>query len=110
MDVAGIQHHKEAATKAYNSLRPGDVVELVRSPENPHDPNAIEVRYRGELIGYLDRDLAALAAERVSKETPIRAEYVSGHIGKSGFVRITILPLVPDNASRKRNGWQVVSR
>jgi collagen type III alpha len=34
--------------------------QLVPEPDNPHDANAISVRVRGEVVGYLDRD-AALA-------------------------------------------------
>lgn len=110
VDVAGIQHRRDAATKAFHTLKPGDLLELVRTPDNPHDTNSIEVRVNGIMVGFIDKDLAALVSELIPKDTPIRAEYASGHIGKTGFVRITILPLMPDVASRKRNGWQVVAK
>lgn len=110
MDVQGVQHHRAAATSAFHNLKQGDVVELIRTSSNPHDKNAIEIRWKGSLIGYIEKSVAALAAERISPDTPIQAEYSSGHLSKSGFLRITIQPLVPDVASRKRNGWHMASR
>ncbi len=42
---------------------PGEFVQLVRNPENPHDPNAIVVlNSRGSQIGHLPRDTAATVA------------------------------------------------
>jgi hypothetical protein len=38
------------------------VVNLVREPQNPHDPNAIRAEVNGELVGHLARELAALFA------------------------------------------------
>lgn len=32
---------------------------LVPEPDNPHDPNAISVRVRGQVVGYLSREAAA---------------------------------------------------
>ncbi len=34
-------------------------VDLVPEPDNPHDRRAVSVRHRGEVLGYLSRDLAA---------------------------------------------------
>lgn len=40
-------------------LRIGEMLELEREPDNPHDPNAVKViRKTGEQIGYLNRELA----------------------------------------------------
>ncbi len=50
--VAGTRHHLSAAT----AVRPGESLYLVRDRENPHDPNAVEVRRgNGDLIGYVPR-------------------------------------------------------
>ena len=43
----------------------GDAVQLVHAPENPHDGNAIEVRWRGQWIGFIPRYLAALLVAEV---------------------------------------------
>jgi single-stranded-DNA-specific exonuclease len=39
-------------------LAPGDPLDLVREPENPHDPNALAVRYGRLHLGYLRREIA----------------------------------------------------
>ncbi len=39
-------------------LAPGDPLELVREPENPHDPNALAVRYGRFQLGYVRREIA----------------------------------------------------
>jgi hypothetical protein len=109
VDVQGVQHYRDAAKRAVLQLKKGDLVELVRAP-NSFDENAIEVRVDGTRIGFLARDIAELAAERISPNTPIQAEYSSGYLSNSGFVRVTIQPLVPDSASRKRNGWTMAAR
>jgi hypothetical protein len=50
--VAGTRHHLSVAA----AVRPAESLYLVRERENPHDPNAVEVRRgTGELIGYVPR-------------------------------------------------------
>jgi single-stranded-DNA-specific exonuclease len=39
-------------------LLPGFALELQRQPENPHDPNAVAVRYGALQLGYLRREIA----------------------------------------------------
>lgn len=47
--------------------------ELVPEPDNPHDPNAISVRVRGHVVGYLSKEDAARYRE------PIHRIAASGH-------------------------------
>jgi single-stranded-DNA-specific exonuclease len=46
-------------------LAPGDPLELVREPENPHDPNALAVHYGRLQLGYLRREIALRIAPNV---------------------------------------------
>jgi single-stranded-DNA-specific exonuclease len=46
-------------------LNPGDPLALVREPENPHDPNAIAVRYGTLRLGFLKRDIASKLAPKI---------------------------------------------
>jgi hypothetical protein len=58
--VAGAgQHH--AAALATDAVAPGRPLELRRDPDNPHDPNAIQVHPAagGEQVGWVPRELAA---------------------------------------------------
>jgi single-stranded-DNA-specific exonuclease len=46
-------------------LREGDVLELIREPENPYDPCAIAVRFGALGLGYLRRDIAQHLAPEI---------------------------------------------
>jgi HIRAN domain len=55
--VAGAgQHHTEALEAA--AIEPGDPLELMRDPDNEHDPNAIQVLADGQQLGWVPRELA----------------------------------------------------
>jgi hypothetical protein len=58
--LAGFRYH--AAAEVWRELRVGDALELSRELDNPHDPNAIAVTWRGRKLGYVPRrDNATLA-------------------------------------------------
>lgn len=53
--VAAVGEH--AYKRALRATPGGEVwVELIPEPDNPYDPNAISVRYRGGVIAYIPRD------------------------------------------------------
>lgn len=50
--------------------RSGDLfVSLVRNPENVYDSNAVEVRYNGEFLGHLPKEVAAKVSPAMSLGT-----------------------------------------
>lgn len=51
--VAGFQHH--AGPALFALMEVGDVLALRREPDNPHDPRAVRVYWRGAQIGYAPR-------------------------------------------------------
>ena len=58
--LAGFRYH--AAAAVFDELRVGDALELVREADNPHDPNAVSLSWRGNKLGYVPRrDNATLA-------------------------------------------------
>jgi hypothetical protein len=58
--LAGFRFHH--AAELWQELRVGDALELGREPENPHDPFAVSVSWRGHKLGYVPRrQNAALA-------------------------------------------------
>lgn len=81
------------------------VAQLVPEFDNPNDPNAVEVRIGGELVGYLPREMTAryhhLIAETIATEGAARCEAEirggwerpGGDIGRFGV--IVLLPHVP---------------
>jgi HIRAN domain len=58
--VAGFQFHE--GRKIWEGMRAGDALTLVREPDNPHDPKAVRVEWRGHMVGYVPRaDNAAVS-------------------------------------------------
>ena len=58
--LAGYRHH--AALEVWPELRVGDALELAHEADNPHDPNAVSLWWRGRKLGYVPRrENAALA-------------------------------------------------
>jgi hypothetical protein len=51
--VAGLAHHE--ARQVWPEIRPGDALELSREADNAQDRNAVQVRWRKHLLGYLPR-------------------------------------------------------
>lgn len=54
-------------------LQPGDALELVREADNPHDPHAVRVQWRGRKLGYVPRRENAALAWGLDRGTPLRA-------------------------------------
>lgn len=51
--LAGFQYH--AGATLWESLQIGDVLTLVREPDNPHDARAVRVEWQDRQLGYLPR-------------------------------------------------------
>ena len=69
--LAGFRYHAGAAL--WRELRVGDALELAREPDNPHDANAIAVRWRGHKLGYVPRSENVTLAWGLDRGTPLRA-------------------------------------
>lgn len=54
--VAGFQFHDGALV--LSEIKVGDVLELVPEPDNPHDPDAVAVKFRGTMLGYVPAESA----------------------------------------------------
>jgi hypothetical protein len=69
--VAGLRYY--AADEVAHELRVGDALELARERDNPHDANAIAVRWRGRKLGYLPRRDNAAVAWALDRGAPLSA-------------------------------------
>jgi hypothetical protein len=69
--LAGFRYY--AAAQVWRELRVGDALELAREPRNPHDANAIMVRWRGHALGYVPRRENAALAWGLDRGMPLRA-------------------------------------
>lgn len=69
--LAGFQYH--GAAIHWEALREGDPLQLVREPDNPHDPRAVRVEWRGIMLGYLPRAENREVAHEMDQGTPLSA-------------------------------------
>ena len=69
--LAGFSYH--AAAEIFSELRVGDALELAREHDNPHDPNAIGVLWRGRKLGYVPRRANAALAWGLDRGEPLQA-------------------------------------
>ena len=69
--LAGFRHGE--AGQVSPLLRPGDVLELVREPDNPHDANAVRVDWRGRKLGYVPRSENGALAWAMDRGESLRA-------------------------------------
>ena len=69
--LAGFRYGEAAAVMPM--LQPGDALELMREEDNPHDPNAVRVEWRGRKLGYVPRRQNAALAWGLDRGTPMRA-------------------------------------
>ena len=69
--AAGLRHHDAKAV--WEHMRPGDELTLVRERDNPHDPNAVRVDWRGRVLGYLPRADNESVARQLDRGNPLRA-------------------------------------
>ena len=69
--LAGFRHAE--AAQAMPLMQLGDALELVREQDNPYDPNAVRVQWRGRKLGYVPRRENAALAWGLDRGTPLRA-------------------------------------
>ena len=69
--LAGFRFHR--AAELWHELRVGDALELVREPDNPHDPHAVSVSWRGHKLGYVPRRENAALAWGMDRGEQLRA-------------------------------------
>lgn len=73
----GERHDNEDGSSRQEELgrcRPGEVMRLVREPDNPHDRMAVAlVSARGVRVGYLRRDRAVWIGSKIDRGYDVRA-------------------------------------
>lgn len=58
--LAGYRYYE--GKRLWQDMKVGDILDLAREPDNPHDFNAVRVEWRGHKLGYVPRaDNQALA-------------------------------------------------
>lgn len=72
--LAGFQFYSGKAL--WDEMKVGDVLTLVREPDNPHDANAVRVEWNGHRLGYIPQRENADVARQMDRGAPVKARIV----------------------------------
>lgn len=86
--LAGYRYH--AAPELWSRLKTGDLLELRREPENPHDQRAIAVYWRGSKLGYLPRAENDTVSEAMDRGEKTQARISAMHEDAEPWQRIEL--------------------
>jgi hypothetical protein len=86
LPVAGFQYY--AGKRVWDELKVGDVLTLVREPDNPHDPRAIRVEWRGEKMGYVPHAGNETLARMLDRGVRLSGRITHLQPGRSHWQRI----------------------
>jgi hypothetical protein len=92
--VAGVAYRNLDGTQRQDiiqGMKVGEKLLLVPEPTNPHDKDAIQVvRLTGEVIGYLEMDLALEIKSRLLRKTLVEALVVDIRADKQNVRQVVI--------------------
>jgi hypothetical protein len=95
--LAGFQYH--AGKALWPQMQVGDVLTLVREPDNRYDARAVRVEWRGHKIGYVPRRENADVARLMDGGQPLVARIVRLAEVRDPWSRVRfeiLIPLQPD--------------
>lgn len=84
--LAGFQFYDGKAL--WNEMKPGDMLTLVREPDNPHDANAVRVEWNGTKLGYIPRRENADVARQMDRGAPVKARIVKLTEARNPWARV----------------------
>ena len=91
--LAGFRHYE--GREAWPGLQVGDRLELLREPDNPYDANAVRVRWRGRMLGYVPRRDNAAVARLMDRGTALEARIASLTEHRNRSVRLEFEVVAP---------------
>lgn len=98
--LAGFQYHAGRALFPLMAL--GDRLDLVREPDNPHDPRAILVIWKGAVIGYLPRADNVDVARLMDRGLPVEGRVLHLQAGRDPWKRV-LVEVLADGEGRTGN-------
>jgi len=72
--LAGFQYY--GGKQLWDDMKIGDVLTLVREPENVHDANAVRVEWNSHRLGYVPRRENSDVARQMDRGAPVKARIV----------------------------------
>lgn len=91
--LAGFRHHDAAQT--WRQLAVGERLQLVREADNPYDPNAVRVQWRGMMLGYVPQRDNAAVARQMDRGTALEARVALLRENRNRSVRIEFEIVAP---------------
>jgi hypothetical protein len=100
--LAGFRHHE--APDLWDALSRRARLCLAREADNPHDPNAVALLWRGRKLGYLPRGENLVAARLLDRSRSLSARIARLDPGADYNRRIGIEVLLEDCPPRPQRG------
>lgn len=91
--LAGFRHYE--GRDAWPALKVGDRLELSREPDNPYDANAVRVRWRGRMLGYVPRRDNAAVARLMDRGAALEARVAALTEHRNRSVRLEFEVVAP---------------
>jgi hypothetical protein len=86
--LAAFRHYDAVAV--WRDVKAGDRLELVREPDNPYDPNAVRIEWRGRKLGYLPRRNNDAVARQLDRGTALEARVAQVKENRNRSVRLEV--------------------
>ncbi|MCX8017335.1 MAG: HIRAN domain-containing protein, partial [Rhodocyclaceae bacterium] len=84
--IAGFQYHDGPQVEA--ELAPGQPLDLVPEPDNPHDALAVRITWRGVKLGYVPRPKNAAIAAQLARGEGLRARILAVDRAAAPWARV----------------------
>lgn len=94
--LAGFQYH--AGRALFPLMKVGDPLQLVREPDNPHDPKAVRVEWRGVMIGYAPKAENVDLARLMDQGTRVEGRIINLQQSRNPWKRVLFEVLVVTGA------------
>ena len=88
LPLAGFRYHH--GERLWPLLQPGQPLRLVREPDNPYDPLAVRIDWRGRKLGYLPRTGNASIARLLDQGQPLEVRIKALRDSPSAWERVEI--------------------
>jgi len=91
--LAGFQYY--GGKQVWTEMHEGDVLELVREPQNSHDPRAVRVEWQGIKLGYVPRRDNEAVARLMDRGTRLEARISRLSTSRNPWQRILFEVYLP---------------
>jgi hypothetical protein len=95
--LAGFRYYE--GSRVWNDMKVGDRITLIRERQNPHDPGAVRVEWRGHMIGYVPRRENGHLARQIDHGVRFTGRIIALDRTRNGRNRVSYEIFVPLHAA-----------